>query len=58
MDHNSFLENESNSQQFSDFLATMMRFFEGIPNWLADLFLLSEEEQKEAGVYLGDQPDK
>ncbi len=29
--------------------------FEGILHWLASFILLTEEEQRDAGIYLGDQ---
>jgi len=33
-------------------------FFAGILHWLAGLFQLTEEEQGEAGIYLGDQDSR
>ncbi len=33
-------------------------FFAGILHWLAGLFQLTDEEQGEAGIYLGDQDSR
>ncbi len=33
-------------------------FFAGILHWLAGLLQLTEEEQREAGIYLGDQDSR
>ena len=51
---NSFLRQGSNTQQQSGLLATL-RNFNSILNWLVGLFQLTEEVQKDAGIYLGDQ---
>jgi len=50
----SFRRQGSDTQQPSGFLAGL-QVFDGILNWLAGLIQLTEEEQKDAGVYLDDQ---
>jgi len=35
--------------------ATSLQIFDRILNWLAGLVQLTEEEQEDAGIYLGDQ---
>ena len=59
MDNSSFHQQESNTQQPSGFLASL-RIFDSIlslmrhsVNWLSDLIQLTEEEQENAGVFLG-----
>jgi hypothetical protein len=56
---NSLQRQESNAQQKSGFLASML-IFDGIlllmrhsVSWLAGLLKLTEEEREAAGVYLG-----
>jgi len=51
---NSVQRQGSDAQRPGGFL-TGLQIFDGILNWLAGLFQLTEEEQKDAGVYLGDQ---
>jgi hypothetical protein len=57
---NSFHQQESNIQQPSGFLASLqifdsilLAFMRRSVNWLAGLIKLTEEEQEDAGVYLG-----
>ena len=57
---NSFHQQESNIQQPSSFLASLqifdsilLAFMRRSVNWLAGLIKLTEEEQEDAGVYLG-----
>jgi hypothetical protein len=50
----SFRQQVTNAQQAKIFLI-MPKFFGGILHWLAGLFQLTEEEQKDAGIYLDDQ---
>ena len=47
----------SDTQQPNDFSASL-QIIDSVLNWLAGLFHLTEEEQKEAGIYLGDQRDQ
>jgi len=55
----SFNPKESNMQQTSGFLASLRIFDSILPlmrrsvNWLAGLIQLTEEEQEDAGIYLG-----
>jgi hypothetical protein len=51
---NSLRRQGSDTQQQSGFLASL-RIFDSILNWLAGLIQLTEEEQKDAGICLGDQ---
>jgi len=50
---NSIRRQESDTHQPRDFQARL-QIVNGILNWLADLFQLTEEEQIDAGIYLGD----
>jgi hypothetical protein len=49
---NSFQRQGSDTQQ-RGFLATSLRIFDGFLDWLAGLVELTEEEQEDAGIYLG-----
>ncbi len=51
---NSFRRHGSDTRQPSSFLASL-QIFDGILNWLAGLIQLTEEEQEDAGIYIGDQ---
>ena len=51
---NFFRRQGSDTQQPSGFLAGL-QIFDSILNWLTGLMRLTEEEQKNAGIYLGDQ---
>ena len=51
---NFFRRQGSNTQQPSSFFAGL-QIFDGILNWLAGFIKLTEEEQKDAGIYIGDQ---
>ena len=51
---NSFRRLGSESQQPSD----IKTIFNNILNWFTQILQLSEEEQKAAGIYLGDQDTK
>jgi hypothetical protein len=35
-----------------------MMFFDRIETWLAGFFQMTQEEQKNAGIYIDDQSDK
>jgi hypothetical protein len=56
---NSFQQQESDTRQNNGFLAGLQIFDSLLPimrrsvNWLAGFFQLTEEEQENAGVYLG-----
>ena len=49
---NFFHRQESNAQQKGGFLASL-QIFDRIIHWLGGLLKLTEEEQEDAGVYLG-----
>jgi len=49
---NSFHRQGFDKQQSRGFL-TGLQIFDGILNWLAGLIQLTEEEQENAGIYLG-----
>ena len=48
---------ESDTQQVSSELISP-QVFDGILHWLAGFIQLTEEEQMDAGIYLGDQPSQ
>jgi len=52
---NSFRQQRSEIQQQPGVLLASLRIFDSILNWLTGLIQLTEEEQKEAGIQLGDQ---
>lgn len=54
---NSLDRQDSEKQQHSSFLASL-QIFDRILNWLADLIRWTEEEQKDAGIYVGRQRDE
>ena len=54
---NSFRQQVSDIHQQPGVLLSSLQFFDGILNWLAGLFELTEEEQQDAGIYLGGQRD-
>jgi len=55
---NSFRQQVSEPrQQTGGLLAASLKFFNDILNGLAGLFELTEEEQQDAGIYLGGQRD-
>ena len=51
---NSFRQQGSDIRQPGGFLASL-DIFDKVLNWLAGLIKLTEEEQKDAGIYLGDR---
>jgi len=54
---NPFRQPESDTQRSSGFLASL-QIFDDILHWLASFIQLTEEEQADAGIYLGGQHDK
>jgi len=54
---NSFRQQVSDIHQQPGVLLSSLQLFDGILNWLAGLFELTEEEQQDAGIYLGGQRD-
>jgi hypothetical protein len=53
---NSFSRERFDTRQPSGLLASLP-LFTSILNWLASLVQLTEEEQRQAGIYLGNQRD-
>jgi len=51
---NPFHRQGSDTQPPGGFSASL-QIFDGILNWLAGFIQLTEEEQEDAGIYLGDQ---
>lgn len=49
---NSFRQHESDSLRLGGFSAVLQIFY-GILQWLTSLIQLTEEEQDDAGIYLG-----
>jgi len=64
MDNISFQQQESDTRKNSSFLAGLQIFDSILPhlrhsvNWLAGILKLTEEEQKDAGVYFGHLGDE
>jgi hypothetical protein len=58
MDNSIGVEQRSNIQRPSSFLIKSMMFFDRIEKWLAGFFQMTQEEQKDAGIYIDDQSDK
>lgn len=54
---NLFHQQESGTQQTGRFFVNL-QIFDGVLRWLASLIQLTEEEQEDAGIYLGGQSDK
>lgn len=54
---NSFDQQRSETQKSGGFLVSL-RIFKGILVWLTGLIQLTEEEQIEAGIFLGYKDDK
>ena len=54
---NPIRQQRSDTQQPSGFFASL-QIFDSLLNWLAGLIQMTEEEQKDAGIYLGDQSYK
>ena len=52
---NSFHGQSSDKQQLGSLAITRLRIIESTLKWLAGLMQLTEDEQTEAGIYLGEQ---
>jgi hypothetical protein len=50
-----FHRQESDTQQSGSFLAPLQQVLDDLQKWLIRIFWLTEEEQKEAGVYIDGQ---
>lgn len=55
---NPFRQPESDTQRWSGFLLAGLQIIDDILHWLASIIQLTEEEQADAGIYLGGQHDK
>ena len=51
---NSFHRQETDTQQSTGYLDTL-HLINSLLDWLAGLFKLTEAEQKDAGIYLGEK---
>ena len=58
MDNSISREQGSNIQQSNSFLVRSLMFLDRIEKWLAGFFQMTQEEQKDAGIYLEDERDK
>ena len=59
MDNSLGVEQGSNIEQRpNSFLIRSTMFFDRIEKWLAGFFQMTQEEQKDAGIYVDDQSDK
>ena len=60
MDNTSLQQQETDTQQKRSFFifGSLLPLIQRSANWLAGLFLLSEEEQEDAGVYLSRPGDE
>ena len=58
MDNSIRVEQRSNIQSPNSFLIRSLMFFDRIEKWLAGFFEMTQEEQKDAGIYIDDQSDK
>jgi hypothetical protein len=58
MDNSIGVEQGSHIQQPNSFLVRSVLFFDRIEKWLAGFFQITQEEQKDAGIYIDDQRDK
>lgn len=52
---NSFQPKRSDTQQPDHFFTALIKIFDGILDWLVGFIHVTEEEQREAGIYL-DRP--
>ena len=58
MDNSIRVKQRSNVQQPNSFLVSGLLFLDRIEKWLAGFFQITQEEQKDAGIYFDDQSDK
>jgi hypothetical protein len=54
--NNSFQQDKYDPQEKHRIFGKL-KLFTGVLDWLTDLFHLTEEEQIDAGVFLGSEPD-
>ena len=53
---NSILQHEPDTRQPGGFIA-IVKIFKSMLNWVARFVQLTEDEQEDAGIYLGDKPN-
>jgi hypothetical protein len=58
MDNSIRVEQGSNVQPPNSFLVSSLLLLDRIEKWLAGFFQMTQEEQKDAGIYFDDQSDK
>jgi len=58
MDNSIRGEQRSGIQQPNGLLVSSLLFLDHIEKWLAGFFQMTQEEQKDAGIYIDDQSDK
>ncbi len=58
MDNSIRVEQGSNVQRPNSFLVSNLLLLDRIEKWLAGFFQMTQEEQKDAGIYIDDQSDK
>jgi len=58
MDNSIRVEQGSGVQRPNGFLVSSLRLLDRIEKWLAGFFQMTQEEQKDAGIYFDDQSDK
>jgi len=58
MDNSIGGEQRSGIQRPNSFLVSSLFFLDRIEKWLAGFFQITQEEQKDAGIYIDDQSGK
>ena len=58
MDNSIRGEQRSGIQQPNSFLVSNLQLLDRIEKWLAGFFQITQEEQKDAGIYIDDQSGK
>ena len=58
MDNSIRGEQGSGIQQPNSFLFRSLLFFDHIEKWLAGFFQMTQEEQKDAGIYIDDEREE
>lgn len=55
MDNSIRGEQENGAQQSNGFLVRSLKFFDRMKKWLAGFFEMTQEEQKDAGIYIDEE---
>jgi len=55
---NHYRQPESDVQRPGAFLTALLKIFDSTLNWLVGFLTLTEEEQRDAGIYLGRPGDE